>query len=89
MSMDDALRAIQIFSQDMDAFTTAMANAAAELEREHDSLLAVWHDRFSEEYRNQWQAFDGNLERYLGTDAHWYRGFLEERLVLIGRYLNG
>lgn len=89
MSMDDALRALQIFSDDMEAFTASMTNAAAELDRQHNAVVPIWNDRFAQEYRTQWQGFDGNLERYLHQDAHWYRDFLEERMTLVGRYLNG
>lgn len=89
MSMDDVLCALQIFHGDMDTFTNAMGNAATDLEREHDSLAAVWTDTFSQQYQQQWQSFDGHLERYLNRDSHGYRDFLEERTMLLGKYLNG
>lgn len=89
MSMDDVVGALQLFSSDMEAFTARMTSAASELEREHDSLVAIWDDTFSQEYRQQWQGFDGELEGYLQGDAPRYRDFLEDRVALLGRYLNG
>ena len=89
MSMDDVVGALRIFSSDMEEFTARMAGAASDLEQEHDSAVAVWDDTFSQQYRKRWQGFDGELEGYLRGDAPRYRDFLEERVELLGRYLNG
>lgn len=89
MSMDDVVVALRVFAEDMDEFTGVMANAATDLEHEHDALLPIWRDTFAEKYRQDWQSFEGGLDGYLNSDAHRYRDFLDDRVVLLGRYLNG
>lgn len=89
MSMDDVVGALQIFSEDMDEFTGMMANAATDLGREHDALAPIWSDSFSQKYRQDWSTFDGELDGYLNGDANRYRDFLDDRVVLLRRYLNG
>lgn len=89
MSMDDVLRALQMFSDDLKSFTSTISDAAVALDKEHESLAEIWNDPFSEEYRREWRGFESHLERYLRDDAPWYRDFLEEKIERIGRYLYG
>lgn len=87
MSMDDVLKAVEVFGQDLEVFTARVAAAATALERQNESLISIADTDSA--YRQSWQIWRDDLMPYLDQEAPRLQGLVDDKVMLMRKYLYG
>jgi uncharacterized protein YukE len=89
MSMDDQYIQMQNFHRSLASFNEHLRGTVADLESQHENVSPHWQDEMRRYYDSVWDPFKAAMARYINTEGPNYVEFLNIKLQVLRRYLQG
>ncbi|SMB82003.1 hypothetical protein [Deinococcus hopiensis] len=87
--MDDQLRELVAFHQELTRFNGQLTDSLKDLERSHDAVNHLWQDSMRQAYDAQYTPLLQNVSQYVRREAPRYSEFLGMKIQHVRRYLHG
>ncbi|AWT37397.1 hypothetical protein DM785_16930 (plasmid) [Deinococcus actinosclerus] len=87
--MDDQLRELMAFHQELSRFNASLGSSLQDLERSHGAVDAHWQDSMRKVYDAQYTPLQERMTQYVRREAPRYTEFLTGKIMHVRRYLHG
>ena len=89
MSMDDVMKTMDAFEQQLEQFNERLHKSMSVLKEHHEAALPLWQDNMQREYNTTWLPLEESIERYIGFVGPTYVDGLRTKLQHLRTYLYG